>query len=177
MPARKQRKQRKPPPRFSASSFAAGLIVGVGMYMTGSYLLDAPASSDSAAGGIATQDGVERQGEPRYEFFERLPGAEVATDTEPYKKATPGGYVPPPTDYLVQAGSFRLQDDANRLRARLMLAGLNAEISISAPDGEDAVWHRVVIGPFGNKADAEQTMASLRRHEVSPIMLEVPPAG
>ena len=171
--------QRTPSRRFSASSFAGGLIVGVAVCLASVYLLDLPAGSDSTSAGgdgSPTEDGGDRKGAPRYEFFESLPAAEVSTDTEPYKTLTPGGYVEP-SEYLVQAGSFRLQDDANRLRARLMLTGMGADISISTLDDEDEVWHRVVVGPFNSKQDAEQTMASLRQHDVSPILLQVPPAG
>ena len=175
MPARSQR---TPSRRFSASSFAAGVIVGAAVCMIAIYLMDAsraPDAASTAESGVPAAGGDQRGG-PRYEFFERLPGAEVATDTEPYKTLTPGGYVEP-TEYLVQAGSFRLSDDANRLRARLMLTGVSADISINTLDDEDEVWHQVVVGPFHSKSDAEQTMASLRRHDLLPILLQVAPAG
>ena len=175
MPARSQR---TPSRRFSVSSFGAGMVVGVAVYMIAGYLVAAsrgPDSTSTAASGAAAE-GADQQGGPRYEFFERLPGAEVATDTEPYKTLTPGGYVEP-TEYLVQAGSFRLQDDANRLRARLMLTGVSADISINTLDDEDEVWHQVVVGPFNSKSDAEQTMASLRQHDVLPILLQVASPG
>ena len=171
--------QRQPSRRFSASSFAAGLIVGAAVSMTSIYLLEVPGSSDSTStggDGVSTEDGVDPEGGPRYEFFKSLPAAEVSTDTEPYKTLTPGGYVEP-SKYLVQAGSFQTQDDAKRLRGRLMLTGMKADISINTLDDEDEVWHRVVVGPFSRKQDAEQTMASLRKHDVSPILLQVPPAG
>ena len=173
--------QRKPSRRFSASSFAAGLIVGAAVSITSVYLLEVPGSSDSTStggNGVSTEDGGDQEGGPRYEFFESLPAAEVSTDTEPYKTLTPGGYVEP-SKHLVQAGSFQTQDDANRLRARLMLTGMNADINISIDtrNNADEVWHRVVVGPFSSEQDAEQTMASLRKHDVSPILLQVPPAG
>ena len=180
-----RRSKRAPSRRFSALSFGAGLVVGVAVAVTSAYLLMVPGDSDSKSadgGDVATEDGTDRG--PRYEFFDSLRTAEVATDTEPYKKLTPGGYVEPESsEYLVQAGAFRVQDDANRLRARLMLelrsavAGMNADISISRRDDAGEVWHRVVVGPFSNKQDAEQTMASLRQYDVSPMLLQVRPAG
>lgn len=175
MPARSKR---SPSRRFSASSFAAGIVAGVAVYIITGYVVDTargPDSTSTPASG-ASAEGGDEQGGPRYEFFERLPGAEVATDTEPYRTLTPGGYVEP-TEYLVQAGSFRLEDDANRLRARLMLTGVSADISINTLDDEDEVWHQVVVGPFNSKSDAEQTMASLRQHDVLPILLQVASPG
>ena len=176
MPARSQR---TPPRRFSASSFGVGLVVGVAVTMTTVYLIQDPETPDSASASgeaIPTEDGAEQEGAPSYEFFERLPAAEVSTDTEPYKTLTPGGYVAP-TEYVVQAGSFRQPDDANRLRAQLMLTGITTDITINTMDHEDEVWHRVVLGPFSTKEDAEQVMASLRQHDLSPALQQVPPAG
>ena len=176
MPARNQR---TPPRRFSASSFGAGLVVGMAVALISVYLLQDPGTSDSTSAGgdgAATEDGGGEEGAARYEFFETLPAAEVSTDTEPYETLTPGGYVRPST-YLVQAGSFQQQDDANRLRARLMLTGMTSDISVNTQDDEGEVWHRVVLGPFGSKGDAEQAMASLRQQDLSPILLTAPPAG
>ncbi len=179
MPARSQR---TPPRRFSASSFGVGLVVGVAVSMTTVYLIrdTGPSDSTTAGGdGIPTEDGAEQgeqKGAPSYEFFERLPAAEVSTDTEPYKTLTPGGYVEP-SEYLVQAGSFRQPDDANRLRARLMLTGITADITVNTLDDGDGVWHRVVLGPFGSKEDAEQMVANLRQHDLSPTLRQVPPTG
>lgn len=188
------RSQRTPSRRFNAWSFVAGLIAGVGVSMISFYLLGIPAGpDDTSAGGasVASEGGGDQNDPRRFEFFERLPGAKVATDTEPYKNLTPGGYVAPteveppeveppevaPTEYVVQAGSFPEQDDANRLRARLMLTGMGADIRIDTQETGDEVWHRVVIGPFSSKQDAEQTVAGLRQHDVSSLLLEVPPSG
>ena len=179
MPARTRR---TPPRRFSVSSFGIGLIVGVAVTMTSVYLIRDPGPSDSTSAsgdGMSTEDGTEQteqNGTPSYEFFERLPAAEVSTDTEPYKTLTPGGYVEP-TEYLVQAGSFRQPDDANRLRARLMLTGITTDITINTVEDQDDAWHRVVLGPFSSKEDAEQMVASLRQHDLSPTLQQVPPAG
>ncbi|MDE0054539.1 MAG: SPOR domain-containing protein [Gammaproteobacteria bacterium] len=159
------------------SSFAAGLIAGVAVCMVTVYLIGVPESADQGSAdtqGVPEDSGDDPDGAQRFEFFESLPAAEVPTDTEPYKTLTPGGYVPP-SEYLVQAGSFRDEDDANRLRARLMLTGMDADITINTLDQEDGTWHRVVVGPFTSRENAEKMVASLQEHEVSPILLQVPP--
>ena len=174
MPARNQRTTSRP---FSVSSFAAGLIAGVAVCMVTVYLIGVPESADQGSAdtpGVPEDSGDDPDGAQRFEFFESLPAAEVPTDTEPYKTLTPGGYVPP-SEYLVQAGSFRDEDDANRLRARLMLTGMDADITINTLDQEDGTWHRVVVGPFTSRENAEKMVASLQEHEVSPILLQVPP--
>ncbi len=176
MPARNQRTPSRP---FSVSSFAAGLIVGVAVCMVTVYLVGIPEGTDQKSAdteGVPEKSGDDQEGAQRFEFFDSLPAAEVPTDTEPYKTLTPGGYVAP-SEYLVQAGSFHDEDDANRLRARLMLTGMDADVAINTLANEQEVWHRVVVGPFSSREDAEKMAASLKEHEVSPILLEVPPAG
>ena len=49
--------------------------------------------------------------------------------------------------YVLQVGSFRSLDDADGMRARLALLGLEAVVQTVAIDGETA-WHRVRVGPY-----------------------------
>ena len=55
-----------------------------------------------------------------------------------------------------------------------MLTGMDAEITIDTLNNQQEVWHRVVVGPFTSRETAEKTVASLKEHEVSPILLQVP---
>ena len=48
--------------------------------------------------------------------------------------------------YRVQAASFRDANDAQQLRAVLLLQNLPVELSSSNVKGQ--LWHRVVVGPF-----------------------------
>ncbi|MZR62573.1 SPOR domain-containing protein [Alcanivorax sp. DP30] len=51
--------------------------------------------------------------------------------------------------YLLQAGSFRRNEDADRRRAELILKGFEASIqSVNLENGDS--WHRVMIGPYNN---------------------------
>lgn len=51
--------------------------------------------------------------------------------------------------YLLQAGSFRRNEDADRRRAELILKGFDAAIqSVDLESGDS--WHRVMIGPYDN---------------------------
>ncbi len=51
--------------------------------------------------------------------------------------------------YLLQAGSFRRNEDADRRRAELILKGFEASIQSVDLDSGDS-WHRVMIGPYDN---------------------------
>lgn len=106
--------------------------------------------------------------QPEFEFFTVLPdksGAVTAPKTAPVVKAQPK----PPVDatpYLVQAGSFRNKDDAEKLKARLALGGFEASI-ISVDIPEKGLWHRVRLGPYAGLAAANETIASLKTNGVN----------
>lgn len=73
-------------------------------------------------------------------------------------------------EYLIQAGSFRNQDDADRLRARMALMGVEAEIQSVQIDGGET-WHRVRVGPITDRARADRVRARLEEENVNSILL------
>lgn len=75
--------------------------------------------------------------------------------------------------YLLQAASFRDKDDANAMRATLLLEGMNAAVN-EAPNA-DGAWYRVVVGPFANEGDLEQTLTQLRTRDIPAV--RVSPSG
>ena len=66
---------------------------------------------------------------------------------------------------FLQAGSFRKNDEAENMKARLAMLGVFA--SVQPIDlAEKGTWYRVRIGPFNNKTDSDQTSASLRENGI-----------
>ncbi|MYB39239.1 MAG: SPOR domain-containing protein [Gammaproteobacteria bacterium] len=118
-----------------------------------------------------------------FDFFEVLVRGQsepvVVHDTSPLVPAeqeeTAGA-----TEYLLQAGSFRLRDDAERMRGWLMLySGLpgvqGLSVTASAVElQEQGTWHRVLIGPFEDRDAVDQAMAHLRQRDVATLLLERP---
>ena len=118
-----------------------------------------------------------------FDFFEVLVRGQsepvVVHDTSPLVPAeqeeTAGA-----TEYLLQAGSFRLRDDAERMRGGLMLySGLpgvqGLSVTASAVElQEQGTWHRVLIGPFEDRDAVDQAMAHLRQRDVATLLLERP---
>lgn len=51
--------------------------------------------------------------------------------------------------YLLQAGSFRSAEDADRRRAEMILLGHSVNVQPVQLESGDT-WHRVMIGPFSN---------------------------
>ncbi len=64
-----------------------------------------------------------------------------------------------PFAYFVQAGAFRTQEDAESLRARLTLLGVEAKVSERDQSGR--VVYRVRVGPFDQKDAADRTKEKL----------------
>jgi len=78
----------------------------------------------------------------------------VAKPTEGVKFATPS--LPGSAEgYLVQVASFKSQHDAGKLEAKLAESGLKAySREVEVP--ERGRWHRVYLGPFNQRAQAEK---------------------
>lgn len=86
-------------------------------------------------------------------------------------EAALNGQVPPPpppviaaapvtTQFFLQAGSFRRRDDADGLRAQIILLGQNVRVETGKVREE--TWHRVLVGPFASReqlASAQKTLA------------------
>jgi len=73
--------------------------------------------------------------------------------------------------YVLQAGSYRNEADADRVRAQLALQGVNAKVQRVAVDTD--VWHRVRIGPITNLDELNRVRRQLRAAEVDALVIRV----
>ena len=64
-----------------------------------------------------------------------------------------------PFTYFVQAGAFRAQTDASAQRAKLAMLGWEARVTEREQGGQ--TMHRVRIGPFDKRAQADQIRTKL----------------
>ena len=55
--------------------------------------------------------------------------------------------------YLMQCGSFRQQQQADKMRVQLAMQGLESQVRPS--NGTNGRWYRVILGPYDFKRDAE----------------------
>lgn len=118
---------------------------------------------------------------PQFEFYTILPEMEVQV---------PDHEVPPPsslperratdeqlpdsvahTAYVLQVGSFRRHQDADRLKAELALMGLQADIQVVSL-GEKDTWHRVRLGPYLDLKTLKETRHRLSEHNMQAILLK-----
>jgi len=73
--------------------------------------------------------------------------------------------------YVLQAGSYRNEADADRVRAQLALQGVNAKVQRVAVDTD--VWHRVRIGPISSLEELNRVRRQLRAAEVDALVIRV----
>jgi cell division protein FtsN len=72
----------------------------------------------------------------------------------------------------LQAGAFQKSSDADNLKARLALAGLEAQIQ-TATLSDNSVWHRVRLGPYSTSAELDRARAVLRENKIEPSVIKV----
>ena len=65
--------------------------------------------------------------------------------------------------YLVQLASFRHLEEADRLKALLVMKGF--PVSIASTKQQGLPWYRVVMGPFNSKVQAQQAQSAFARRE------------
>ena len=74
--------------------------------------------------------------------------------------------------YILQAGSFKEFHEADRLKASLALAGIQANIEKVVLNGAN-VWHRVRVGPIHSERQMNKIRDQLRQQNIEPITLKV----
>jgi cell division protein FtsN len=102
-------------------------------------------------------------------FYEIFPKNEV-----PIEEYTPEGkkvVVKQNYSYALQAGSFRNPADADRLRAKLILMGL--QVIIQPVEQQDSVWHRVLVGPIDTRLELDRTRNRLAQANIVSIQLRM----
>jgi cell division protein FtsN len=77
-----------------------------------------------------------------------------------------------PGTYLLQAGSFRSQQQADQLRAKLALLGLETSLQTVNINSTQA-WHRVRVGPFNNLKDLNEARSLLKKNGVDAILIRL----
>ena len=65
--------------------------------------------------------------------------------------------------YFLQAGSFSNADDAEKLKARLALLGIEASTQ-TATIPDKGVWHRVRMGPYKNSDEMNRARNLLKQN-------------
>ena len=158
----KDYKKPEPAARGGGSSLLIGILIGlvlglvialgVAWYinkMPSPFTRTPPAKAEPSKGAQAPAPRPEEksakapEAKPRFDFYKILPGTEEpATDQQvrdAQKKSTPG----PRETFFLQAGAFQNAPDADNLKARLALMGVEASVQATTlPDKGDFITPR-----------------------------------
>src|SRR3954466_6539488 len=109
----------------------------------------APNLTDAAKQPAKAQE-AKTESKPRFDFYRILPGQEEPVTErqvrEAARQAERSGAGVKET-YLLQAGSFQNPADADNLKAKLALLGLEANVEPTNL-AEKGMWYRVRVGPY-----------------------------
>lgn len=110
--------------------------------------------------------------EPRYDFYTILPQAETVVPDYEIKSRVREELVgkTKATKYVMQAGSFREADEAERHKAKLALLGIESWVE-KAKVG-NVIWHRIKIGPYDNPSSVSTIKELLQKNGIGVIVTE-----
>jgi len=94
------------------------------------------------------------------------PGQPAAT---PPKEATTKAQ-PPVTLFFLQAGSFRTQADADRVRAQIIMLG--QDVRVESGKVKDDTWYRVLVGPYSDRDQLTQAQKQLAGSGFKNLLLQ-----
>ncbi len=140
--------------------------------LTGRQLPEAAAVAPTEA--EQTPRPVQRPPKPRFEFYTVLPEMEVRVPDEqlPSRRSSKPKRASDSESYVLQVASFKSHEEADRLKARLALLGMEAAIQTVSVNGRQT-WHRVRLGPFSNVADVEDLNRRLGEIDLKAIIFKV----
>jgi cell division protein FtsN len=136
---------------------------------------------------------------PRFDFYTLLPEMEVIVPDEeaapppappvqhpaaaskaaappepasPAATATPAKTVTPAETYLLQVGSFRNGEQAERFKAELALLGLETSIQKVTINNKDT-YHRVRVGPFHDTGSLNNARSRLSKQGIQSSIIKI----
>ena len=158
---------------------ALGLAVAGVVYLK-DHRLDAPAAVAEKAvkkrnhGTEPPEAGYPSGDESKsYAFYEMLPKFEVVVP-EKDKDVRPDTKSIPETrrgTYVLQAGSYKNFADADRVRAKLALQGIESNVQKVTVDND--TWHRIRIGPIAKLYELNRMRQILRKADVDVLVIRV----
>ncbi|RCL48268.1 MAG: sporulation protein [Halieaceae bacterium] len=109
---------------------------------------------------------VESSPQPSFTFFSTLEDESFQIDSSSTADARTSMY----TQYVLQAGSFRATEDADKRRGELALLGLESKIEEMKTD--TGIWHRVYIGPFQSRSKMAKARSLTAQSDIDTLLLK-----
>lgn len=130
---------------------------------------EAPKSADTEKG---DDKAAKAETRPRFDFYKILPGSEEPVTDQQFKEAQQKPSAQAKEAFYLQAGAFQNAPDADNLKARLALMGVEATVQTTTlPD--KGVWHRVRVGPYTTVDDLNRARETLKQSGIDTTLIKV----
>lgn len=103
----------------------------------------------------------------RFDFYDLLPEQKLDIEVERQPERQPRHATV--SHYVLQAGSFRERQDADRRRAQLLL--LNLEPQVEETNGDNGRWFRVYLGPYEDRATMNKARSLTASQGIDTLLL------
>jgi cell division protein FtsN len=128
------------------------------------------AAANAAANATSTASAPDSE---HYDFYQMLPHFEVVVPEKehPVKPGQPADAIVRPGVYVLQAGSYRDESEAQRVVRRLSGKGIAAKVQRVAVDAD--VWYRVRVGPIDQLAELNRLRRKLQAADVDSLVIRI----
>lgn len=110
---------------------------------------------------------------PKFDFYKILPGQESSAPRASAAASVPAPSAPVMESYYLQAGAFQKKDEADNMKAKLAMVGLESEIQT----GQGEAKYRVRIGPYQNAQDLKKAQDELQQNGIASSVVKVKESG
>ena len=183
-------KQVQPPRPDSSGSFLIGLffgfLLGLGVaagiaiyfFKTPIPFADKPRPQDKPLAGdqkaAEPSKSAKTEDKPRFDFYRILPGKEEPVTERQMREAAKQAAKPgaPKESYFLQVGSFPNPADADNLKAKLALMGMEANVAPANVAGK-GIWYRVRLGPYTRVDEINRIRQQLTQNGVDVSLVKV----
>jgi len=133
---------------------------------------DKPLAADQKAADASKS--AKAEDKPRFDFYRILPGKEEPVTERQMREAAkqPPKAGAPKESYFLQAGSFPNPADADSLKAKLALMGMEANVEPANVAGK-GTWYRVRLGPYTRVDDINRIRQQLTQNGIEVSLVKI----
>ena len=160
-----------------------GVLIGVAIALALTFYLKGgesafstkndPAVTVESVNPVDTKKDVKADEAPtkdRFEYYNILPGNESKVTEQEIKQLENNTQTK--ESYFLQVGAFKTEQEADNVKAKLALLGLEVIIQ-TATSPDHGVIHRVRVGPFADPSQITKTRADLVENGFKPDLIKV----
>lgn len=128
---------------------------------------------ESSTDALPPERPEEKSDPNRFDFYKILPGESQVTEQEIQKsKEAQEQNKPAIENYFLQVGAFQTEAEADNMKAKLALLGLEAVVqTATVPD--KGVWHRVRVGPYTDLDQIAKARAELAKNGFNADLIKI----